>query len=315
MSLRNYLSHGFERLADNWTRFVNKRKLVDMINTRKIDGFKTWLKKRGRTDDTIDLYVDEVSKAAALPGNFFDRLGNRELAPKTRHRIRTSALSWARFLQDAKLERELREYKLPKARRAKAKTPITHEEQLAIVDEIDRADYLEPALRAVLGMLACRGFRVGDVLRLRRDELLAACNFGVLAFEAKGEARLEFRLLSTFERHVQALSGAEGEWSKIADVISPRAKKEKRAKAARRAVARALTKVAMRCKIFGMHPHRLRRTYAVEYLKQLEGDPDALMKLKQHMQWDALATAVEYVDHARGVELDDAAERIFRRDA
>jgi site-specific recombinase XerD len=288
--------------------------LVDMINISKVEEFKTWLKRRGRTDDTIDLYVDEVTKAATLPGGFFDRIGDRELAPKTRHRIRTSALSWSRFLQDTTLERELREFKLPRARRAKAKTPITHEEQLAIVDEIDRADYLESSMRAVLGMIACRGFRVGDVLRLRRDEVTAACDFGVLAFEAKGEARLEFRLLSTFERHVQALAHTEGTWTKIEELIARRAKKEKRTKTARRAVARALTKVAMRCKIFGMHPHRLRRTYAVEYLKQLKGDPDALMKLKQHMQWDALATAAEYVDHARGIELDGAAERIFRRD-
>lgn len=287
--------------------------LVDMINTRKLEAFKAWLKERGRVNDTIDLYVDEIAKAAALPGGFFDRLGDRELAPKTRHRIRTSALSWARFLEDAKLERKLREYKLPKARRAKAKTPITHEEQLALVDEVDRAEDLDPAMRAVLGMIACRGFRVGDVLRLRHDEVIDACNFGVLAFEAKGEARLEFRLLSTFERHVQALARIEGDWLKIEDVISPRSKKEKRTKSARRAVARALTKIAVRCKVFGMHPHRLRRTYAVEYLKQLKGDPDALMKLKQHMQWDALATAVEYVDHARGIELDDAAERIFKR--
>lgn len=307
------------RFHVTWRGAVHKRMLVDMevehqeqIAQQQV-AFSAWLKKRGRTGDTIDLYVGEAVKASRADGGFFDRLGDRDLAPKTRHLIRTAALSWARFLQDPKLERELKEYKLPKARRAKAKTPITHDEQLAIVDEIDAAQGLAPAMRAVLGMVACRGFRVGDVLRLRRDELLAACDVGVLAFEAKGSARLEFRLLSTFERHVRALIAIEGDWIKVEDLISPRSKKEKRTKTSRRAVSRALKKIAARCKVSGMHLHRLRRTYAVEYLKRLEGDPDALTKLMQHMQWDSIATAAEYVDHARGVELDDAAERIFER--
>lgn len=89
--------------------------------------------------------------------------------------------------------------------------------------------------------------------------------------------------------------------------------KTQRRRAAARAVVRALTEVAVRCRIYGVHPHRLRRTYALEYLKGLVGDPDALMMPKQHMQWESLATAVEYVDHARGQELDDAAEKIFLR--
>jgi hypothetical protein len=47
-------------------------------------------------------------------------------------------------------------------------------------------------------------------------------------------------------------------------------------------------------------------------LSGLTGDPEAILKLKQHLQWESLNTVMEYVDHARGQQLDDAAERIFR---
>jgi site-specific recombinase XerD len=282
-----------------------------MINEQDLKAFEKWLKDRGRSRGTIDLYLHDVTTAFAV-GGFTDRLGQKELAPKTRHRIRTAGRQWARFFDDAKLEHELRDYRLPKAQRASAKTPITRTQLFALIDEIDSADYLEPMMRAVLGMLACRGFRVGDVLRLRRTELCVARDTGVLAFEAKGGARVEFRLLSTFKRYALALANAEEKWARVDALISPRAKRQRR-KAAARAVARALTEAAVRCGIYGVHPHRLRRTYAVEYLKGLAGDSDALMKLKQHMQWESLATVMEYVDHARGQALDDAAEKIFVR--
>lgn len=293
---------------------------TDMISSSNLEQFERSLKDRGLSTGTVELYVNDINSCAA--GGFAARLGNKELAPKTRHRIRTAGRQWARFLGDAKLENELRDFKLPKARRARAKTPLTREQMFLLIDEIDSAEYLAPLMRAVLGMLACRGFRVGDVLRLRRSELQVARDTGMLAFEAKAGARLEFRLISTFKRHALALANAEGKWTRVDALISPRAgtrtpktarAKNQRRRAAARAVSRALTEVAVRCGIYGVHPHRLRRTYAVEFLKGLVGDSDALMKLKQHMQWESLATAMEYVDHARGQELDDAAEKIFLR--
>ena len=82
-----------------------------------------------------------------------------------------------------------------------------------------------------------------------------------------------------------------------------------------RAVERNLVRLGVRAGIYDLYPHRLRRTYAVQYLRALKGDPEALMKLTQHMQWASMATAMEYVDHARGDELDAAAYKLFDRDA
>jgi len=60
-----------------------------------------------------------------------------------------------------------------------------------------------------------------------------------------------------------------------------------------------------------LHPHRLRRTYAVAYLRANKGDPEALINLQQHMQWAGIATAMEYVNHLRGREIDAVAETLF----
>lgn len=282
-----------------------------MPTARQYKAFRTWLESRGRSQGTIDLYVGDV-RSAFEAGGFEARLGDRTLAPKTRHRIRTAGRQWARRFKNVRLEQKLRDFKLPKPRRATAKTPITRDELFALIEGIDRAHDLQPTMRAVLGMLACRGFRIGDVLRLRRVELRAAVESGVLCFEAKGGLRVEFRLLSTFMRHALTLANAEGRWSHVDALISPRARRQRR-KAAARAVARALTEVAVRCGIYNLHPHRLRRTYAVEYLRGLSGDPEALMMLKEHMAWESMDTVAEYVNHARGQQLDEAAERIFSR--
>jgi site-specific recombinase XerD len=287
-----------------------------MGDSRKINDFADWLQRRGKSVGTVDLYSFDV-KGALAAGGFIARLieaQERGLAPKTRRRIRTAGIQWSRFVEDEKLERQLRDFQLPKSKRATAKTPLLYEQREKLIAEIESAEDLSEFERAVIGMIACRGFRIGDVLRLKRTELRTARDHGVLAFRAKGENRLEFRLNSTFTKHAVVLANAEGSWATVDELIVPDSKNAKaRRKSAARQITRTLARLAERCDIVKIYPHQLRRTYAVEYLKGLKGDPDALMKLKQHMQWEALATAAEYVDHDRGVELDEAAERIFKR--
>ena len=288
-------------------------------DVRGFDAFEAWLKSRGKAQGTIDMYRHDAGAAFAA-GGFIPRLvaaQDKGLAPKTRRRIRTVGIQWARFASDDKLERTLREFQLPTAKRSTVKTPLERDQLEALITEIETADGLSDAERAVLGMIACRGFRIGDVLRLKRAELRAARDRGVLAFRAKGENRLEFKLIATFAKHALALAGAKGEegaWTTVDELIVPKSKSASaRRKSAARRIARKLGQLAAHCNIVGIHPHRLRRTYATEFLKGLKGDPDALTKLQQHMQWDSITTVAEYVDHARGLELDEAAERIFER--
>ena len=53
-----------------------------------------------------------------------------------------------------------------------------------------------------------------------------------------------------------------------------------------------------------MHPHRLRRTYSTHFLRRIQGDPQAIIKLQRHMGWASMATAAQYVDNVGKAELD-----------
>ncbi len=273
--------------------------------------FEAWLVDQGLASTTADMYRHDARSAAE--SGFKARLRDEALAPKTRHRILAAGRQWAKFRGDAALTAALVSFRLPPSRRKNAKMPVEREQLFKIIDALPGADYLDPPMRSVIGMLACRGFRVSDVLRIQRDELIQAKESGMLVYLAKGRRRLEFGLIKTWAPYAVALADTPGEWLRVEDLICPTAKPKTRRKSAVRAVQRALNKVAGRCDIPKVYPHRLRRTYAVEYLKHQKGDPEALLKLTQHMQWADESTALQYVNHVRGRELDEAAERIFER--
>ena len=267
--------------------------------------------EQGLASTTAERYRYDARSAAEC--GFVARLRDEALAPKVRHRLLAAGRQWAKFREDAALITALSSFRLPPARRANARVPVEREQLFKIVDELTKADYLEPPMRSVIGMMACRGFRVSDVLRIKRTELLQAIETGMLVYLAKGQRRLEFGLIKTWAHHARALAETPGEWIRVEDLICPNSDSDTRRKSAVRAVQRALNKLTARCDIAKVYPHRLRRTYAVEYLKQQKGDPEALLKLTQHMQWADESTALQYVNHVRGRELDEAAERIFER--
>ncbi|MBT8453026.1 MAG: tyrosine-type recombinase/integrase [Deltaproteobacteria bacterium] len=280
---------------------------------KELGGFSAWLGDYGLDGGTIRLYVHDVKRAYAQGGPL-RRLRDRELAPKTLRHIKAACRGFARFRGDDGLLTELDKIRLPAPIRKTAKVPLAREELFALVDEIDRADYLDEAMRAELGLMASRGFRCGDVLRLKRREVKAALRQGTLAYEAKGRRRLEFKVLGTFRPYLDLLV-SHPRWERVEDLISPRAAEATRRQAAGRAAARALGLCGANVGIEGLYPHRLRRTYAVEYLRALGPDPFAAIKLQQHMQWASLQTAMGYVDHDRGSELDDVAESMWQRES
>lgn len=277
--------------------------------------FADWLADFGLSKGTIGIYCRDV-ELARTPAALLGRLRDDTLAPKTRRRILASARRWAEYTDNTRFRDQLKKLRLPPPRRKAAKVPMSREQLFALIDELAKADYLEPAMRGVIGMMACRGFRCGDVLRLHRTELEDGKDSGTLSYEAKGRRRIEFKLLKTYRRYLVQLADAPGDWERVCDLIAPGGADtfDQRMRAAAKAVERALSKVGVHAGITKLYPHRLRRTYAVEYLRSMHGDPEALIKLTQHMRWASMATAMEYVDHARGDELDDVATRIFERD-
>jgi site-specific recombinase XerC len=278
----------------------------------ELDRFEAWLREQGLAKTTAEMYAQDARSATEY--GFKARVLDDQLAPKTRHRILSAGRQWAEFRSDVELAASLKKVNLPPAHRKLPKVPVERDELFAIVDELERAsDYLDAPARAVIGMMACRGFRVSDVLRIQREELSRAKETGLLVFPGKGNRRLEFGLIKTWARHAISLADAPGEWSRVEDLICPDAGNDTRRKSAVRSIERSLAKVAARAGVTKVYPHRLRRTYAIQYLRQHTGDPEALMKLKQHMQWADESTALQYVNHLRGRELDEAAERIFER--
>ncbi len=289
-----------------------KRPRPIKVHASGMESFRAWLGTHGLSSGTIDVYARDVQKALDA-GGFVPRLTDDELAPKTRRHILAAARRWADFDDDKALLQQLKKIRLPPPRRRTAKVPLERSQLFDLIDEIGRAKYLDDPMRGVIGMMACRGFRCGDVLRLRRAELEAARETGTLSFEAKGRRRIEFKVLKTFRKSLNLLTDAGGKWGRVDELISPNAKPNGVRAAAARAVERAMVKVGVKLGIYGLHPHRLRRTYAVEYLRQMKGDPEALIHLTSHMRWASMSTAMEYVDHERGDELDTFAEKIFER--
>lgn len=279
-----------------------------------IESFRDYLGEFGLSPGTIDVYVTDL-KIAFDAGGFIDRLRDDALAPKTRRHILAAARHWAAFDDDEQLAKQLKKLRLPPPRRKRPKVPVERAGLFDVIDEIEKASYLDPPMRSVLLLMAKRGLRCGDALRMKKTQIEDAMSTGTLSFKAKGERYLEYKVLKTFKPALAVLAKQDGKWLQVDQLIIPHSKDPKvRRKTAAKAVQRALVKVGVHAGVLGLHPHRLRRTYAVQYLQQMKGDPEALMKLTQHMQWASMQTAMEYVDHARGGELDVHAEKIFERE-
>lgn len=277
------------------------------------DDFERHLQRLGLMQGTIDVYLSDLKQAERGEG-FLARLLDDKLAPKTRRHILAAGRHYAHFTRDQDLQEQLRLVRLPPARRRQQKIPMQREDLLQLVRAIrDPATPLAPPVRATLGLMACRGLRVGDVIRLERAQVVRALETGVLGYQAKGRRFLEFRILRAYREFLQILAQQGSTWETVGELLAPagQSDRKRRRAAAAKVVERALTKLCADLRIWGVYPHRLRRTYAVQYLQASKGDPEAAVKLQQHMRWASIATALEYVDHDRGAELDDAADRIF----
>jgi integrase len=149
---------------------------------------------------------------------------------------------------------------------------------------------------------------------MQRGEVHDALRGGILSFVIKGNKRVEYHVTDNFSRFLELLETQERDWKRVEDLVSPRSKGDRR-RAAVIQIERLLRVVGEEAGLDAeeLYPHRLRRTYAVEYLKQMKGDPEALVNLQQHMQWESLETAAGYVDHPRQEKLLEVERRMFKR--
>lgn len=260
--------------------------------SKDVEAFKEWLEETGRSALTVQVYVAMLTLGEK-------GLRNPDLAPKTRHTIRAALRAWAEYSEDEALSRRLDKFPLPTARRQYPKPPFTTNDWKRLREAIRG---LEPTPTALAcGIMVDRGLRVGDVLRMKRSDIETGLATGTLAFTAKQGKRLHYRV-KRITVYLEGLLAFKG-WKQVGDLMVPRA--GDKARAGRQRVSRLLKSLAKNLGIDPKytHPHRLRRTYAVEFLKALGPDPRALPKLMAHMQWESIQTAMEYVGYVSDEEL------------
>lgn len=265
------------------------------VTPETLQTFQAWLRENGRADGTLDLYTSRL-RCCARAETFTAPLVDSTLAPKTR-RVTLSALrSWADFTEDTALLARLKRIRLPPAVRVKPKVELSLEVWRVVVKHLQQADIAEP-MRAVLLIMAKRGLRSGDVLRIRRKEVLEALRTNVLAYEGKGGKRIEYDATPILPE-LEALAKETG-WGVVRELVGGKAKKTSSNR-----VRNELHRQARAIKVDDLYPHRLRRTYATHFLKRLHNNPQALLMLTKHMSWSNINTAAGYVDAVSAEEMN-----------
>jgi len=275
---------------------------ITETNLRK---FSEWLVRRGRVPGTAETYVSNLRLCGSDPVGLTNRLVDGRLSPNSLRTNLAALRAWALFAGEHDLAKDLADIRLPPARRIHAKVPLDIGQLQRVVHHLQTCRTVtssnpnaDAAVRHVLVIMAVRGLRSGDVLRLRRTEVKRAVETGKLEFEGKGRKRMEFAAES-FRAQLEALLEIPG-WDRVRDIIA----KSSNPKVASVKIWRAARRTAGRVGIANMSPHRYRHTIATRFLDKLSGDPNAIIKLKQYMGWESVNTAAKYVGEISQSQLD-----------
>jgi integrase len=287
-----------------------------MSNASEYQKFEQWLLSRGRTETTAVQYSNCVRKCLSDPRGAFARLSLDDLAPKTRHANKAAMRAWANYKGLEKLKRRLADIKLPPPDRVKEKRALEPDKWAAVIDALDGVR--DRHMQAVLKLVCCRGFRIGDVCRLERSIVAQGLLSGVLVYVSKGRRRLSWTVTDDFRPALMVFAKTKG-WRYARDILAPNSadRPRVRQKAAVQNVQRRFGSVLRRAGVsgLGVSLHTMRRTYAWHFLKECEaaGIEHPLVKLQKHMGWASLQTASQYVDQSERDELDKLAAAMSAR--
>lgn len=276
-----------------------------MPTPKELDQFEQWLLDRGRSDGTARSYRHHM-KLCGESRSLTARLLEKKFAPKSRRAYMAALSSWAAYTKDSELAERIKDIKLPPAVRVTPKTPLDLDAWRRLIKAI-RVAKLRPGMRQILMLMAMRGMRCGDVLRITRRDISAALMTRTLSFEAKGARRLEYEI-DVIRPMLVELVEIPG-WSSVRDLVGKRASADR---VIGTRIRRVLSSVGLKVSIVNLYPHRLRRTYATWFLRAIGPDPQALVKLKDHMQWANIATAAEYTDDVSRSELGAVGSKLMR---
>ncbi|HEY4266695.1 MAG TPA: tyrosine-type recombinase/integrase [Galbitalea sp.] len=278
------------------------------MTSANLERFTQWVIERGRSDGTAGHYRSNIELCRDDDRGVIARLLDKSLSPNTRRLARASLASWADFTEDLELAKKLKDLKLPPPRRVTPKIPLAEGDWTRLVRHVRERDDDE-ACRHVVLIMAARGLRCGDVLRIEKRDLRNARESGRLIFEAKGSRRLDFNAKPILESIDALLAMRDGKWRLVGELVSASPSSRVRGNRVRRYLNRCGKHLSMP----NVYPHRLRRTYATMFLSELAGDPAAAIKLQSHMAWANVTTALGYVDAVNRDELDTVGEKMIER--
>jgi integrase len=277
-----------------------------------LEGFESWLRRRGR-GRSAEQYVKVVRRWLNAPREVEAQMVSSDDSPNYRRHLIACVRIWAQYTQDGELLLRLADIKRPPAIPLEAREPFELEQWFKIREAIDGADYLDDATRNVCSLIALRGIRCGDVLRLTRREIERAIDTGTLSYEGKGERRQEYNAVP-LEPYLKGLLRCRWNGKRVRDLVSPRsAGGEAVQRSAGRQIRRAFDRIADELELppEDLYAHRFRHTYATYFLQQMAGDPEAIFKLQQQMGWARLDTASNYLRRSRRRELDEIESQLL----
>ena len=279
-----------------------------------LENYRAWLVRRGR-ERSANRYCIIVRRWIEGPDEFLETITSSNYTPNYRRSLIAAVKSWAKFTEDEDLRKQLEDIRMPAAVPASAREPLTKEEWARVRRAIDDADFLTDAQRNVCALIALRGIRCGDVLRLTKRDITQALKTGVLAFESKGERwqRFNARPLRVYLEGLLEDWGRGKKYKRVCNLISPGSKPANAQESAGRSIRSAFDRIAKFADFDSedLYAHRFRHTYATLFLQTMQGDPEALPKLQQQMGWARLDTASNYLRRSRQEELDAVESEMF----
>jgi integrase len=250
------------------------------------------------------------------PDSMLEIITSSNYSPNYRRNLVACVKSWAKFVDDRELRVQLEDIKSPAPVPRDVREPFSRDEWFELIDAIDSADYISGAQKHTCALIAIRGIRCGDVLRLTKRDVSQGLKTGILAFESKGERWQKFSAAPLRDH----LEGLLEDWRKkaprVRNLVAPGSAESSAQATASRAIRYAFDRIA---KELGIDPqdlyaHRFRHTYATLFLQTMAGDPEALPKLQQQMGWARLDTASNYLRRSRREELDELESKLFERE-
>lgn len=276
------------------------------ITDKNLEDFRSWMVERGRSDDSATTYIWNLKSCASDPKGITNRLVERKLSPNSLRTNLAALRAWASYTEDVKFAKRLGDIKLPPARRIRSKQPLSTDDWRRAIRHLQTCPMNNEAMRQTILIMALRGLRSGDVLRIQHGDVLKALATGKLAYEGKGRKRIEISA-APIKAQLKALALLDPpDWERVSDLISTSVK----SKVASKKVWRAARRTAAKIGIDEMNPHRYRHTFATRFLDELKGDPNALVKLQKYMVWESLNTASRYVDAIDTDQLDQVGENL-----